>query len=171
MKARDKMENFNDLYKRNFKIVYAFLLNLSHNPDIAEEIAQQTFYIAFEKMHSYRGECKLSVWLCQIAKHEYFAWKKKNQRYQKETLYKPPASPGKSIEERIIEKEYLEKIIQIIYQLPEPYSEVFLLRTIAEMSHQEIGELLGKGENWSRVTYYRAKRKIIDCIGGLEDEM
>lgn len=105
------MEDFNDLYNRNFKIVYAFLLNLSHNPDTAEEITQQTFYIAFEK------------------------------------------------------------IMQIIYQLPEPYNEVFLLRTIAEMSHQEIGELLGKSENWSRVIYYRAKRKIIDCIGRLEDEM
>ena len=70
-------------YIRNIlKEVYCFLLRLSGDREIAEELTQQTFAIAFEKLENFRGECKLSVWLCQIAKHEYYAWTKSRKDMQ-----------------------------------------------------------------------------------------
>lgn len=75
------MESFEEVYQKYLKEVYCFLLRLSGDREIAEELTQQTFAIAFEKLENFRGECKLSVWLCQIAKHEYYAWTKKQKRY------------------------------------------------------------------------------------------
>ncbi len=75
------MESFEEVYQKYLKEVYCFLLRLSGDREIAEELTQQTFAIAFEKLENFRGECKLSVWLCQIAKHEYYAWIKKQKRY------------------------------------------------------------------------------------------
>ena len=75
------MESFEEVYQKYLKEVYCFLLRLSGYREIAEELTQQTFAIAFEKLENFRGECKLSVWLCQIAKHEYYAWTKKQKRY------------------------------------------------------------------------------------------
>lgn len=75
------MESFEEVYQKYLKEVYCFLLRLSGDREMAEELTQQTFAIAFEKLENFRGECKLSVWLCQIAKHEYYAWTKKQKRY------------------------------------------------------------------------------------------
>ncbi len=75
------MESFEEVYQKYLKEVYCFLLRLSGDRETAEELTQQTFAIAFEKLENFRGECKLSVWLCQIAKHEYYAWTKKQKRY------------------------------------------------------------------------------------------
>ena len=65
------MERFNieEMYNKYFKTVYRFLLALTSNPDIAEELTQETFYKAMIKINTYRKECKLSTWLCQIAKN------------------------------------------------------------------------------------------------------
>jgi len=76
-KRGGRMDKFDEIYSHYLKDVYRFLLNLSGSPDIAEEVTQQTFAIAFEKLDSFRGECKLSVWLCQIAKHEFLHGKGK----------------------------------------------------------------------------------------------
>ena len=74
------MESFEEVYQKYLKEVYCFLLRLSGDREMAEELTQQTFAIAFEKLENFRGECKLSVWLCQIAKHEYYAWTKKQKK-------------------------------------------------------------------------------------------
>ena len=73
------MESFEEVYQKYLKEVYCFLLRLSGDREIAEELTQQTFAIAFEKLENFRGECKLSVWLCQIAKHLYFDYLKKEK--------------------------------------------------------------------------------------------
>ena len=75
------MESFEEVYQKYLKEVYCFLLRLSGDREIAEELTQQTFAIAFEKLENFRGECKLSVWLCQIAKHLYFDYLKKEPKF------------------------------------------------------------------------------------------
>ena len=87
------MESFEEVYQKYLKEVYCFLLRLSGDREIAEELTQQTFAIAFEKLENFRGECKLSVWLCQIAKHEYFSLTKNQYRYANK-LYVIPADQG-----------------------------------------------------------------------------
>ena len=49
---------------------------------------------------------------------------------------------------------------RLLHALPEPYKEVFSLRTLGELSFAQIGELFGKSESWARVTYHRAKLKL-----------
>lgn len=76
------MESFETVYRKYLKEVYYFLLRISGNKETAEELTQQTFAIAFEKLDDFRGECKLSVWLCQIAKYEYYAWNRRQKSVQ-----------------------------------------------------------------------------------------
>ena len=52
----------------------------------------------------------------------------------------------------------------IIHRLDEPYKEVFTLRVFAELKFSEIGKIFGKSENWARVTFFRAKEKIINLL-------
>ena len=71
------MEDLSEIYKSYANEVKLFLLCLTSSEDLAEEITQETFYQAVKSIHRYNGECKISVWLCQIAKHSYFDYLKK----------------------------------------------------------------------------------------------
>ena len=61
-----------EIYKQYAKQIYGYLIYLSHNADLAEELTQETFYKAIQHIHQFRGECEINVWLCQIAKNLYY---------------------------------------------------------------------------------------------------
>lgn len=150
------MTDFQEVYDLYFQDVYKFALSLSRDPDVAEEITQETFFKALKTIGSFRGQCRLYVWLCQIAKNTYFTYSQKAARTAPER--EPP--PGESLEDRLLTKESAFEIHKLLHRLPEPYKEVFSLRVFGELSFSQIGALFGKTESWARVTYHRARLKI-----------
>ncbi|MCL2632096.1 MAG: RNA polymerase subunit sigma, partial [Coriobacteriia bacterium] len=66
--ANDSLK-LDDIYAEHAQTVYRYLLSLCRNDKVAEELTQETFYQAIRSINKYDGSCKLSVWLCQIAKH------------------------------------------------------------------------------------------------------
>lgn len=158
------MNEFEEIYGKYMKLVYNFIMKLSGDSHVAEEITQQTFVIALEKLDSFRGECKMSVWLCQIAKHEYFKWERKQKNRREDNRM---GTDGDELVNALIDHENYERIMEVWHELPEPYKEVFMLHTMAEMPYQDIARLFHKSANWSRVIYYRAKKMIIEGLGGV----
>ena len=80
------MLNIQEVYEQYFTIVYRYLLSLSHNTHIAEELTQETFFKALKKVDDFRGDCDLRVWLCQISRNTYYDYLKKNKKYAKAHL-------------------------------------------------------------------------------------
>ena len=153
------MADFQQVYDLYFRDVYRYALALSHNEAVAEEITQETFYKALKKLDTFDGKCKLSVWLCQIAKNTYISMCRKNKHLNMET--DTSLLPDrKNIEESIFDRETAFEIHKILHMLEEPYKEVFSLRTIGELSFKQIAQLFGRTETWARVTYHRARLKI-----------
>ena len=148
------MEDYEQIYALYFQDVYRYVCALSRDANLAEEITQETFFKALKSLDSFRGQCRLYVWLCQIAKHTYLSHLKK----RKEPENEEPLS--NSVEEMMLEKESAFQIHQALHNLSEPYKEVFSLRVLGELSFRQIGLLFGKSENWARVTYHRARLKI-----------
>ncbi|MGM9590177.1 MAG: RNA polymerase sigma factor [Faecousia sp.] len=148
------MEDYQEIYSLYFQDVYKYVLALSRDPSLAEEITQETFFKALKSLDSFQGQCKLYVWLCQIAKNTYLSYLKKHKGSEKEETL------TRSLEEMMLDKESVFLIHQALHNLPEPYKEVFSLRVLGELSFREIGLLFGKTENWARVTYHRARLKI-----------
>ena len=70
------MEDYQAIYTQYFEDVYKYLLTLCQDPVLAEEITQETFFKALKALDSFRGQCRLYVWLCQIAKNTYFTYLK-----------------------------------------------------------------------------------------------
>lgn len=148
--------DFQKVYDLYFKDVFKYALSLCRNEQMAEEITQETFFKALKSIDSFRGECRLSVWLCQIAKNTYFHQLQKTGRNMQER----EAASGEDLEDRLMEREAAFEIHRILHHLPDPYKEVFSLRVFGELSFRQIGELFGKTESWARVTYHRARLKI-----------
>ncbi|MDD5883727.1 MAG: RNA polymerase sigma factor [Candidatus Faecousia sp.] len=148
------MEDYQEIYSLYFQDVYKYVLALSRDPSLAEEITQEAFFKALKSLDSFQGQCKLYVWLCQIAKNTYLSYLKKHKEPEKEETL------TSSLEEMMLDKESAFLIHQALHNLPEPYKEVFSLRVLGELSFQQIGLLFGKTENWARVTYHRARLRI-----------
>ena len=156
------MQNIEEIYQEYSITVYKYLFCLTQNRDISEELTQETFAIAVEDIKKFRGECKLCVWLCQIAKHLWYKELKKSKKnvnvsfeeVNDNILY------DEFLEEIICEKEEKLKLFKDMQKLDEKSREVMYLRMVGNLSYEEIGEILGKTANWSRVTFYRAKQKI-----------
>ena len=71
---------FDQIYSAYFKSVYLYVMQLSGNDHIAEEITSETFFKAINSIDRFRGDCDMRVWLCQIAKNTYYSYLKKNRK-------------------------------------------------------------------------------------------
>lgn len=151
--------SFEQIYELYFKDVYRYILSLCRNASEAEEITQETFFQAMKSISSFRGDCKMTVWLCQIARHLFFASRKK----QTGNIPQNTAAPA-SLELKLCDEADAMKIHELLHQLEEPYKEVFMLRIFGELPFKKIAHIFGKTENWARVTYHRAKLKIISKL-------
>ena len=74
------MDDFERIYAEYYDQVYGYCLRLTHDPHMAEEVTQESFFKALKAIGSFHGECRLQVWLCQIAKNTYFSLLKKQKR-------------------------------------------------------------------------------------------
>ena len=155
------MQNIEEIYKEYFKTVNKYLFCLTHNDDISEELTQETFYRAVKKINTYKGECKISVWLCQIAKNLWYDKCRRDKRLvhiEESELFNLQAL--NNIEEEIISKEEKMLLKDKIQKLDKKTREVIYLRIVGELSFKEIGVIMNKTENWARVTFYRGKNKM-----------
>lgn len=152
------MQGFDEIYSEYFSQVYKFVLGLCRDPEAAEEITQEAFFKALKNIEGFKGDCKLSSWLCQIAKNIFYSQAQKQGR-QTESLTELILS-DENIEQRFTDHETAMEVHKILHRLKEPYKEVFWLRTLGDLSFAQIGLIFGKSESWARVTFYRAKIEI-----------
>ena len=151
------------IYENYYKDVYKYVLGLSGDCYVAEDITQETFTKAINGINNFKGECDVRVWLCQIAKNSFYTYARKKGREiaeSDEILDEKPS--GYDFVRDTIDKEQMLCIHKIIHGLKEPYKEVFNLRVFGELSFKQIGEIYGKTESWARVTYHRARLLIIN---------
>ena len=118
------MNTIEELYNTYFHDVYLYMMSLSKSEEISEEITQETFYKALEKLGGFDGKCKVSVWLCQIAKNTYISMCRKDKRLDSETDTTLLPGDG-NIEESLCDQETAFAIHKVLHALEEPYSNLF----------------------------------------------
>lgn len=155
------MHEMDSIYKEHAQMVFRYLMSLCKEEQLADELTQETFYRAIKSSNRYDGTCKISTWLCQIAKHVWYQELDKRARKGTFELNDETPSTNTGVEEAICLKENKMEFMKQIYKLDQTSKEVVLLRITGAFSFKEIGEILNKNENWARVTYYRVKQKIV----------
>ena len=144
-------------YKENYSVVYGYLLNLCGNPDLAEEVASETFSKALSQLHRYDPNYKPSTWLCTIGRN--LLYNEYRRRNKLSDLVETTLDIVPSAESIYLQKETPLQIKDILRTLPPELRQLFQMRLQGQSFHN-IGLALGKSENWARVTYYRIKQKI-----------
>lgn len=163
-----------ELYRENFKIIFHFLLSLCHDEELAMELTQETFLKAYQSIGRYDGSCKISTWLCSVAKNTYYQHLSKNKREIPRETAAGEQVTELTPERRVLARIELMDVLKLMQNLPEKIREVMYLRITGALSFKDIGEIMGKSENWARVNYYRGKERIIKdynfCKGEDENE-
>ena len=151
------MQPMDEIYQRYAQTVYRYLFSLVHDPDLAEDLTQETFYQAIRTVDRFDGKSKLSTWLCAIAKNVLRTHRRKHP--PTDSIEDLPLQAPSAEAEALSADRHLT-LLRKLHALPEPYREIIYLRSLGNLSFREIGELLGRTENWARVTFYRAKEKL-----------
>jgi len=157
------VKGIDKIYSEYFQTVYKYLFTLTQDADVSEELTQETFYQAVKTFDRFRGESKVSVWLCQIAKHLWYKEYKRRNRFTEGFVEEMsdliPSS--ENLQESVIESDIKIALYQKIRHLDEKTREVIYLRLTGELSFREIGEIMMRNETWARVIFYRGKQKLM----------
>ncbi len=152
-----------EIYKQYAKQIYHFLLHLSHNPDLAEELTQETFYKAIQHIHQFRGECEIDVWLCQIAKNSYYMYLKHQRKHKTLSMdeLEKFEETELSMEEELFYEEDKIWLYNKTQELEPSLRKIVILRIVSELSFKQIAYIVNKSETYVRVNFYRFKKKLI----------
>ena len=145
-----------ELYQQYVQIVSRFLMSACRDSRLAEDLTQETFLRAWESLERFDHSCRISTWLCQIAKNTlYQHWEK----YGRERPAEPdPQIPApENTETQALRRIELAEVLEAFQALGPDMRQVVSLRAMDGLPYKEIGEIMGKSENWARVTYFRAK--------------
>lgn len=147
-----------EFYKKNYPIVRGYLLFLCGDPWLADDLAAETFLKAVEKIDTYDPRYQPSTWLCTIARNLYINECRRRKRTA--VLDGDVPCPRPSPETLYLQKEQAQAVLSAAGKLPPEHRQVLFMR-LQGVNFRNIGSALGKSENWARVTYFRAKSKIL----------
>jgi len=161
MKRGDaQVKEFDLLFQELNPMVYRYLLSLCGDRDLAAELTSETFYQAYLHIDRFRGDCKVETWLCQIAKNAYFKEMKRRRRHGELT----EQTDNTSFVDSLADREQALRLHKELHLLQEPYREIFMLRIFGELSFKDIAHICGRSESWAKVTFYRAKEKLLKTL-------
>ena len=156
------MQDMKEIYNKYCKIVYKYVFCLTANEDITEEIVQETFLVAVKNINNFRGECKVSTWLCQISKYIWYKRLKKEKLKKDVSLdeIQDELFTEETIEDSFLRKEEKIKLFKKIQNLDENTRNVMYLRIFGDFEYDEIAEIMNRTSNRARVIFFRGKQKL-----------
>ena len=161
------MYDIEDICNKYYQKVYKYLISLSRNSNIAEELTQETFCVAIKEINKFKGNCEIITWLCIIAKHLYY--KESRKKICKNIDEIADIIPSISIEDTYIFNQDKVELYKGLQKLTENERNVIYLRLLG-LSFKEISEVTGKNETWAKVVFHRGKKELVQYIEGGQNE-
>ena len=152
------MKDFELIYEEFHIPIYKYLMRLTGDELLSEELMQETFYQAYKSILRYNGKSTLFTWLCAIAKNSYFKYlrKGKDKLMNVELLEQELLSDESADPEQVLEKEEtISEIINALMSMKKIYRDVIVMRVYFECSYKELSQVLGISENTAKVRYHR----------------
>ncbi len=155
----------NQIYNLYYKAMFNTSLRIVNDAVEAEDIMQESFLSAFEKINQYSGEVSFGAWFKKIVVNKSIDAIKKRKIYFEEI--NESVHDGFSSEE-IVDDDYsndsVEKIMQGMNKLASGYRLVLSLYLFEGYDHEEIGEIMNISSSTSRSQFTRAKRKLLKLM-------
>ncbi len=158
------MYDIDDICKKYYNTVFKYLVNLTQNVNLSEELTQETFCIAIKEINKFKGNCTISTWLCIIAKHLYYKEIKRISKFDSSKIDERDLQEI-SFDEKFILNEERVDMYKKLQNINEVTRNVMYLRLLG-FSFKEIANITGKSESWSKVVYHRGKKELGKFLKG-----
>jgi RNA polymerase sigma-70 factor (ECF subfamily) len=167
------VEAFESLYKAFAQKVLNYLFRMTGSREEAEDLAQDTFILAFRKLATLKDPLRFQSWLFRIAQNNVY------QRYRgKKPILESIdeedadelsglqrlATPRLGPQESVLSDELEEVILRAVASLPEKYKTVFVLSAIQKLSYNEISDIVGRSLASVKSDIHRARVTVRDTI-------
>ncbi len=160
-------DSFAELVRRNSERLFNFLRRRTGNADLSEDLVQDTFVRAYEKLGSYRKESKFSTWLFTIALRLSISHhrRKRPEQLGSVKLVCPNAGP----DDVAIQKELDGNLWDVVSQLPTSQRQALELRYGGDMPIAEIAKVMNKTKVHVKVILYRGRIGMAKRLGTTTD--
>lgn len=159
---RGDLDAFGRIYGRCVDRVNLLCRRMTQDSVLADQLTQDVFVKAWDRLHTFRGDSQFTTWLHRIAVRTVHDERRRASRHVRlrDALKAtpPPGQKHRHLADRI-------DLDRAVAQLPERARTVFLLHDAEGYTHEEIGEILGISDGTSKSTLHRARlllRKKLD---------
>jgi len=156
---------FEALYRENVRRVYALCLRLSSDPSLAEELTQDAFVRAWQKLGSFRGESAFFSWLYPLAVNVALSERRSRRRRTARVMATDDLTPFEK-PARATGPEASLDLDKAMTRLPPGARAVFVLHDVEGRKHEEIAELTGVATGTSKAQLHRARRLLREVLEG-----
>lgn len=149
-------------YEQSRDAVYGYLVYMTRDTELAEDLSQEVFLRMFLHLGKFRGESSVRTWALSIARNVFLSYAKRRRPVLLEEQDWEPAPDLNSNqpEEEMLRKEQAEKVRNCLMCLGEQERTVLLLRDFEELSYEEIGKVMGLTAEVVKSRIYRARQKF-----------
>lgn len=151
--ARQDPTHFGHIFQKYGERIYRYLYSHTNNIQEAEDITAQTFLVALESIHRYRGDGHFPAWLFGIARNKLMDHYRQSKTISSIDMLEVPVN-SHSIDS-VIRDEEISRLLVLLNTLPEDDQELLRLRFVGEMSFPEMAVLLRKKEEAVKKSVYR----------------
>jgi RNA polymerase sigma-70 factor (ECF subfamily) len=150
-----QIETLYELYKQD---IYYYLLSLTHNPTLSEDLLSETFIQAITSISSFKAQSSVKTWLCSIARN---MWLRHLRKEKPSVAYNDLLEiyVSDSLEKTVITKETANRVLKLLSEKDERTQKIVSLR-VEGHSYSDIATLLGLSEGSARVIDFRTKKWI-----------
>mgnify|MGYP001459845912 FL=1 len=152
------MEKFEIVYRSSFREVYLYLLKLTKDEHLAEELTAETFFRAINRLDKFRGDSSMKSYLIQIGKNAYFDYLRERKKFSDEEI--DLMTSEAEVEATVIDEESKNLLYEALNELDTIDQNIVIWRSFDQLSFDAIGALDEKTANWACVRVHRAKKKF-----------
>ncbi|HSB65162.1 MAG TPA: sigma-70 family RNA polymerase sigma factor [Anaerolineales bacterium] len=157
--AQANPQAFDTLYRRYVERIYAYLYCLTYDPHEAEDMTSQTFLSAWKGLRYYHEKGTFAAWLFHIARNKARdLHRKKHPQITIDDIRDLPAELDTAA--GFEEEENLQRVIQLIRRLDPEQIDLLRLRFGAGLSYAEIGSVLGRNSEATKMVFHRIFQKL-----------
>ena len=158
------MAAYEELYRDNVGRIYGLCLCLAGNANLAEELTQDVFVRAWQKIGSFRGDSAFSTWLYPLAVNVALSERRARSRRTSRVFTTDDITPFERAEKPPAPEHRLD-LERALEELPEGARAVFVLHDVEGFKHQEIANLTGIAAGTSKAQLHRARRLLREALG------
>lgn len=161
---RGEPDAFDLLYDRFGDVVWRLCYRIAGNSDDGQDLAQDVWLTVWQRIDSFRCESAFATWLYRVASNVCLQWLRKVRNKRTTPIDDLPLMSSARLESEVADRDFLDRTLAALTDLPEPLRMALELRVEQELSYAEIAEALDCTVAAAKMRVSRARALLANAV-------